>query len=359
MQGIVKATEEYEEWVDKVLPLDPADLEFKHEQMRTSSFAFLRATFYRWMQLFPKTCEDLMSGPDVLAVGDLHIENFGTWRDAEGRLVWGINDFDEAAWLPYTNDLVRLAVSFQLAIDASHLKIDIGEACEAILDGYLKSLETGGAPFVLAEQHGGLRRLATGELRNPVAFWDKMAAMAPLKKVKFEEGKTTLLASLPVADMPCELKARRAGLGSLGHPRYVALADMCGGKIAREAKALAPSSALWVGLEKASTDLLYPQILQHSVRCLDPFVSFQGIWLVRRLAPDCSRIELTQLPAERDELRLAEAMGRETANIHLGSRDQILSVINHLENLPKKWLRKACATMADEVRTDFEKYKAN
>jgi len=32
----------------------------------------------------------------VLAVGDLHVENFGTWRDAEGRLIWGVNDFDES-----------------------------------------------------------------------------------------------------------------------------------------------------------------------------------------------------------------------------------------------------------------------
>ena len=44
-------------------------------------------------------------------VGDLHVENFGTWRDVEGRLVWGVNDFDEAYALPYTNDLVRLVAS--------------------------------------------------------------------------------------------------------------------------------------------------------------------------------------------------------------------------------------------------------
>jgi uncharacterized protein (DUF2252 family) len=24
------------------------------------------------------------------------VENFGAWRDVEGRLIWGINDFDEA-----------------------------------------------------------------------------------------------------------------------------------------------------------------------------------------------------------------------------------------------------------------------
>ena len=28
-------------------------------------------------------------------------ENFGTWRDADGRLVWGVNDFDEAAVMPW------------------------------------------------------------------------------------------------------------------------------------------------------------------------------------------------------------------------------------------------------------------
>ena len=30
-----------------------------------------------------------MDAPQVLSVGDLHLENFGTWRDADGRLVWG------------------------------------------------------------------------------------------------------------------------------------------------------------------------------------------------------------------------------------------------------------------------------
>jgi len=44
----------------------------------------------------------------VLAVGDLDLENFGTWCDSLGRLAWGINDFDEAFPLPYTHDLVRL-----------------------------------------------------------------------------------------------------------------------------------------------------------------------------------------------------------------------------------------------------------
>jgi uncharacterized protein (DUF2252 family) len=40
-------------------------------------------------------------------VGALHVENFGTWRDIEARPIWGINDFDEATTLAYTNDLIR------------------------------------------------------------------------------------------------------------------------------------------------------------------------------------------------------------------------------------------------------------
>ena len=60
--------------------------------------------------------------PEVLAVGDLHVENFGTWRDIEGRLIWGINDFDEVGRMPYTIDLVRLAASAHIAIDTEQLQ---------------------------------------------------------------------------------------------------------------------------------------------------------------------------------------------------------------------------------------------
>ena len=67
--------------------------------------------------------DDADRAPQVLAVGDLHVENFGTWRDMEGRLVWGINDFDEVYELPYTIDLVRLAASAHIAIRESRLEI--------------------------------------------------------------------------------------------------------------------------------------------------------------------------------------------------------------------------------------------
>src|SRR6202451_727258 len=149
---IRKATSDYETWLAKHITLLPADLKRKHQAMAQDLFPFFRATFYRWMQLWPKACADEARAPRVLAVGDLHVENFGTWRDVEGRLVWGINDFDEVYELPYTIDLVRLAASAHIAIRESRLEIAAKDACDAILTGYKRSLETGGLPFLLADE---------------------------------------------------------------------------------------------------------------------------------------------------------------------------------------------------------------
>src|ERR1700683_1987858 len=113
--NIRKATEKYEKWLGRHLRIVKADLLFKHEQMATAPFPFLRATYYRWAQIWAETCGEAVRAPRVLSVGDLHVDNFGTWRDIEGRLIWGVNDFDEAHPMSYANDLVRLAVSAHLA----------------------------------------------------------------------------------------------------------------------------------------------------------------------------------------------------------------------------------------------------
>src|SRR5881296_1290424 len=142
--GIVEATARYEAWLAERIPLVKADLEHKHRAMSAGIFPFLRATFYRWAARWRAIVGEVARAPEVLSVGDLHVENFGTWRDAEGRLVWGVNDFDEACPLPYTNDLVRLATSADLAIAENSLKVDAKGASEAILEGYRKGVEGGG-----------------------------------------------------------------------------------------------------------------------------------------------------------------------------------------------------------------------
>src|SRR2546427_10437619 len=150
--GIVEATARYEAWLAERIPLVKRDLEHKHRAMSAGIFPFLRATFYRWAARWRALGGDVARAPTVLAVGDLHVENFGTWRDAEGRLVWGANDFDEARPLPYSNDLVRLRTSALIAREYHDLRIDGKEAVGAILDGYRNALERGGHGLVLADR---------------------------------------------------------------------------------------------------------------------------------------------------------------------------------------------------------------
>ena len=348
---IAKATDRYEAWLGRHLRLLPEDLKFKHQQMRTGVFPFLRATYYRWAETWPETVPELARAPKALAVGDLHVENFGTWRDVEGRLIWGINDFDEAWTLPYTNDLVRLATSALLAEMACDPKAGI----DALLKGYTESIAAGGRPFALAEHHPALRTMATARLHQPEQYWEKLHALPEMKGKPPAGAMKALERLMPERGLKWRISHRVAGLGSLGRERFVAVADLHGGSIAREAKALAPSACVWAESDKGAAPIRYQEILDRSVRCRDPFVRLQRRWIVRRLAPDCSRIELAALPKERDELRLLHAMGWETANIHLGTQKPRV-LLADLKKRPRGWLLKAARQMEKAVKADFADY---
>jgi len=350
---IAKATERYEAWLERHLRIVAPDLDLKHQQMRTAPFPFLRATYYRWAQTWAEVCGAVARAPRVLAVGDLHVENFGTWRDVEGRLIWGINDFDESWRMPYTNDLIRLATSALLA----PLACDTTAAIVALLQGYSDALAAGGRPFALAEHHGSLHAMAVGRLHNPELFWSKLHKLRDIKEKPPVGATKAIEGMLPERGIKYRVKHRIAGLGSLGRDRYVAVAEWRGGSIAREAKALAPSACVWAEKGKGTAPILYQEILDCSVRCPDPFVRFQKRWIVRRLAPDCSRIELSALPKERDEIRLLHAMGWETANVHLGSVKPA-TLAADLKKRPRGWLLDAARKMQKAVMADFEAYAA-
>ena len=152
----------YEKWLRTQCDVVDRDLDRKHDRMKKSPFIFLRATFFRWARRIEKVCPDLADAPAVLSVGDVHVENFGTWRDAEGRLVWGINDFDEAADIPYPFDLVRLATSAFLVPNSPLPPRDVANA---ILAGYREGLADP-RPTLLAERTP-LRKLIAGLHDDP------------------------------------------------------------------------------------------------------------------------------------------------------------------------------------------------
>ncbi|GAA3489975.1 MULTISPECIES: DUF2252 domain-containing protein [Streptomyces] len=102
----------------QLLAADPAAFRVKFRKMAASAFAFYRGAaglFYADQE------REQHAGPyldertsRVWIHGDLHAENFGTYMDAEGRLIFNVNDFDEAYVGPFLWDLKRFAASIAL-----------------------------------------------------------------------------------------------------------------------------------------------------------------------------------------------------------------------------------------------------
>jgi len=62
------------------------------------------------------------------------------------------------------------------------------------------------------------------------------------------------------------------------------------------------------------------------------------------------RIELDALASNRGECRLLEAMGRETANIHLGTEEKRKAILKDLRGRKKNWLTAAAQAMAEAMK---------
>jgi hypothetical protein len=359
--NIVEATRRFESWLRRQIDVVEADLDYKHEQMRLAPFPYFRATFYRWVQLWKEHCPKLADADEVLTVGDLHIENFGTWRDAEGRLAWGVNDFDEAHPMAFANDLARLAVSAALAADqSSNFKLKPKEICEQLEDGYRHSLDEDGLPFVLMESHPELRKMAIQDLRQPIPFWNRLEAkLIPPADAVPSSAQKAIRKMLPGGIKPAiHVLNQPKGLGSLGRQRFTVTATWQGGKIAREAKSVVPSAVVWAANQRAGKGNPWlMKTVRAAIRCEDPFYDVRRGWLVRRLAPDCSRIDIEELVQHEDMASLLRCMGRETANIHLGTSKARKRIRTALKHLPKRWLLDSTLKLHRATLKDFDAFK--
>ncbi|SDN96612.1 Uncharacterized conserved protein, DUF2252 family [Klenkia soli] len=113
-----------------------ADAQAKFDEMARSTYSFFRGScllFYRDM-----VGEDGWM-PTVLTLGDVHPGNFGVMPNADDVPVFGVNDFDEAFYAPFTWDLKRGVVGFLLGAEEdgglSASKQD--RVVRAFLDGYV------------------------------------------------------------------------------------------------------------------------------------------------------------------------------------------------------------------------------
>ncbi|KAE8370719.1 hypothetical protein BDV27DRAFT_167580 [Aspergillus caelatus] len=132
---------------EALLAADPAAFEVKFRKMAASAFAFYRGSaclFYH--DLTQNKHDDQYLDDQTSRIwihGDLHAENFGTYMDSEGRLIFNVNDFDEAYIGPFTFDVKRLAASIALIGYAKALSDEqITTLVRAFATSYCKQIRT-------------------------------------------------------------------------------------------------------------------------------------------------------------------------------------------------------------------------
>ena len=327
-----------------------ADIDYKHHRMKKSAFIFLRATYFRWAKKIGDWCPQLMDAPPVLSVGDLHLENFGTWRDADGRLVWGVNDFDEAAIMPYVLDLVRLAASIRLAPD---LAVGNQAAAEALLKGYREGLDDP-QPALLTKAKPGcgpMPNAPTSSRRNS----GRKSPDIP-RQVRRRGRRSADRHSAKGRGKKVRMCSRRKGGGSLGRPRYVAVAYWRGGQVLREAKALVPSAWVWAHGKKNQTSN-FLELANGRYRAPDPFLHVRNKFIFRRIGADSQKIELGDDAGAMLRLDLLRAMGFDLASIHAAGSPATRAIQRDLRKRPGGWLNAAAKAAATAVERDFEEWR--
>jgi hypothetical protein len=370
---IFASAQRYENWLRKQLDdVVEKHLAAKHGKMAENPFVFLRATYWRFAETVYDVCGeqdiDLSGGPSALSVGDIHVENFGTWRDADGRLIWGVNDFDEAAEMPYMLDIVRLAAS---AVLAGVKGVTQKSILQAIADGYQAGLDAPDA-FVLDREHKHLRDIVIVDNDERKKFWKKFD---PKKIAEDQPPKVDPLAKAPPRyRQPIEAEfpdgtadpkyySREAGSGSLGRARIFGVGEWQGDLVVREAKAMVASG--WALAHGGTKRLRCVEIATGPYRSPDPTYRLSGDVLVRRLSPNDFKIEVKQAKEDTvKELKSSElinhdmlvAMGHELASIHAGTGDA-KAIAKDFRKRQGGDLRGAVKAVCSEIEREQEKWK--
>ncbi|SMG57962.1 DUF2252 domain-containing protein [Paraburkholderia susongensis] len=225
---------------------DPERLAMKYKAMRGSPFVFLRGTCHLFYERLPRA-KVLDDAPTVWICGDMHLENFGSYKGDNRLVYFDNNDFDEACLAPSPYELVRLLTS--VLVGAADLKLSRAQAlalCHTALDAYGAALAFGKSRWIEAE-------LATGMVRDLFDALASRTRAAHLDRRTVLKGKTRVLKvdgkkALPVSDEQREavtqfmqklaasepnpefyrtldVARRIAGTGSLGVDRYVILVE--------------------------------------------------------------------------------------------------------------------------------------
>ena len=223
---------------------DPERLTRKLDAIAADPFSFFRGT----NNLYAASLADaplLHDAPRTLVCGDLHLENFGSFKGDNGLVYFDMNDFDEALVAPFTVDLVRVLSSLQVAAYSWKLADeDASNLCRRFLDTYAAALVDGKPRWVERSTATGIvRDLLRGlRKRNRAAYLAQRTERDGNRIHLRIDGRRTLRASKEEARrarrilqaygeqgngqrfVAVDVARRIAGTGSLGLERYSVLA---------------------------------------------------------------------------------------------------------------------------------------
>jgi uncharacterized protein (DUF2252 family) len=225
---------------------DRERLTMKYRLLRASPLQFLRGTchlFYSRLQ----TGGIVHEGPPTWVCGDMHLQNFGSYKGDNGLVYFDINDFDEACLAPCLWELVRLLTSMLVA--SQELRISHAQAlalCHVAVESYSATLCFGKARWIEQEVSEGMVRELFDSLRkrSRVEHLNRRTDLNGKRRVLRLDGKKVLPIENESRDAvmtfmsefasrqenrdfyrPLDVARRIAGTGSLGVDRYVILVE--------------------------------------------------------------------------------------------------------------------------------------
>jgi uncharacterized protein (DUF2252 family) len=225
---------------------DPDLRSRKYAAMRQTPFSFMRGACQLFYSSLPESVT-LSSAPPVWLCGDMHVENFGTYKGDNRLTYFDVNDFDEAALGPLTLDLVRFLTSIQIGASEWGISADDTEALvQRSLLAYSTELALGKPSWIERESaRGTVKRLfaqVAGRSRNELL--SRYTARKGKRRRLVADGRHVLAAtSEECANVEHMLSAiaeaandteyfrtldvarRIAGIGSMARPRYIVLVE--------------------------------------------------------------------------------------------------------------------------------------
>jgi uncharacterized protein (DUF2252 family) len=140
---------------------NPNLVKYKYKRMSRDAFRFFRGTCHLFYEDLAqsKALPTLPSSPLAWICGDLHLENFGSYKADNHLVYFDLTDFDEGCLAPAAWEISRFVTSIVVALEGLGLdKKTIEQACQVYLSAYAHTLKKGKARYVEPQTAHGIVR---------------------------------------------------------------------------------------------------------------------------------------------------------------------------------------------------------